>query len=1322
MSEDESKASEAERSGIEECNEGGPLPSTDLADPEVAANSQLSIRNIDYWTIVDPGHTFQYYVGVIGNYHDVSMYVYVGNTTVPEWLLENVWTPSWEWKTSKLTNTSRTGTVRLFHMLRYNNQDSDWHDFNCVISPRPIIDTQLVYTNAITGSGGDSTSVSVWVHEGSQISPEVTPTNSRWSLPLYSSVHPGTYLITVMQHVPGYTQRYALGKTITYLTYPKILVPRNGDVIRLSAELKVSGDFGAPRRKIQLANASKDRELGTGDADDSGRWEIKFDAASHFSVGGSITLNVRHIESIDAAWTTLSIDLLAPPIIDTTPLEVEMNARIEGTGHTGFSGHHVDLYFQGATERITGNWVKEGRWSIDVQLLPGKHTLTAEQVHKGVTSLRAPLRVVHVRPAMPGPLQSRREGDFIFLHGTGYVGPNVKIHINLYYIDANYLSASVTNGKWDIAIPATLAPKTYAFSCRQSVDGGENTRIYSNGWTSLVEINVPTPKPTVDTPAVSTQGVTFSGLGRHWVNAKVQVVIFEGDGTTEGNVIVKIDVPSTLAWTKLVSLAPGTYSNLKARQWVNSQFSDPAPIPQVIVPSQVPGLEKPGIGAIVGQTPQLKGITYKGSVVTFSIPGVEPFTATASAEGIFDITAKELPPGIHTMTVTAEFGGQTSPALTRTFTVKTPVPEIITSDGDKLDPVPIIKGRGYKGGWLVIRSAENHGDLGKGPVGSGGDWSVQLAAQPLGELKIYALMFEKENSPNVSDPTEVVTVDIQLKPPTILQPAPNGKAERVSEFSGEALFRSTVELYIKGQLQPFVKDIVVGSNNTWNHIVTLPAGHTDLEVAVRYDGTLSAKADHRVSVVPAVPKNDTPLRAEKVGTPFTMSGFGDKEGDEIVIESRDSADILGSTTVLDDKTWSTTVKQTMATDLRVAVMARAGAGLDSAYTGTVQFTMLTPGPKIVEPQPGDWTGVRPLYSGLAEPGATITVALWFNSDTLLAEPTVADENGRWSVWGNQDLVEGAVWVVMRQTLDGRLSEWVESGRFMVERMPAGFEAPTVTFPLHGQEVGRWPMFKGTGVPGSEVTIFKKGDSNTALGSAKVHRNGEWEVRSQIELPVADNYECSVRQTRDGVTSAWLIPDRKFDVIQVPDGFGAAIIQAPQNDSSESHEQQPEFSGTGLAGAEVVIRLYNKTDVLAKTLVDAQGKWRVRSEVVMTVGPHEIVADQYRDGQCSTLSNTVTFTVAEKLYVPIIVSPNDNAHITPDGVIEGRALPGTVVRLVDASHVSVAYGTGVTDAQGRWLIVLKGLPVRKISLIGDGKKNELKAHWILARVFRVIDVG
>ncbi|AWM93941.1 hypothetical protein DJ564_25755 [Pseudomonas sp. 31-12] len=997
-----------------------------------------------------------------------------------------------------------------------------------------------------------------------------------------------------------------------------------------------------------------------------------------------------------------------------------MNPRITGTGHTGITGHAVFVFPNVSEERIGSGWVVDGRWSADVFLAPGRHVLTTAQLYGPAISERTASRVYHVRPPSP-TLRFEPVDDRIELFGTGYRGTGVQVHITLYNIDWNYLTTPVDAGQWRIAIPATLVPNKYAFSCRQSVSDGGSGLIYSNGWTPFVDVTVPTPEPIVANPTVNDLNVTFSGSGHQWGNAVVQVNIFKGKGVEPADVIVKANVLPSRGWTERVPLSPGTYPDLTARQWVNSQFSEAVAIPPVVVLSPIPNLGEPRSGAIVGQTPQLTGSAYQGSVITFSIPGQEPFTVTAGETGIFDLPAKvELPPATHTMTVTAAFGGQISQPLTRTFTVRAPKPKISASDGDKLDPVPTLTGLGYKDCWVVIHAAIGHRTLGSGPVGPDGTWSVELEELLLGELAIYAVQLESQGSSNKSDPTDTVTLDVVLQSPTILIPVRNGKTERMSQFSGKALYRSTVELYLEGQSQPFIKDIVVERDNTWKRTVTLHAGQNNLEVAIRYKGTLSLKSEHTITVVPAVPKIDTPLPAEKVGKRLTMSGFG-HVGDEIVIASRDPEDILGSTPVLADKTWSATIEQTIATDLRVAVMARAGAGLDSAYTDTIQFTKLTPAPKIVEPQPGDWTGVRPLYSGLAEPGATITVALWFNADTLLAEPTVADENGRWSVWGNKDLLEGAVWVVIRQTLDGIDSEWVESGRFMVERMPANFEAPTVTFPLIGQKAGQCPMFEGTGVRGSEVHIFKKGNGNVVVARARVDRYGAWAVRSQIELPVGDDYECSVHQTRDGATSKWLVPDRKFNVIQVSAGFAAPIIEAPQNDPLKTQEQLPEFSGTGVVGAEVVVRIYNKPDVLAKTIVDARNKWRVRSEVVMGVGGHEIVVEQFRDGQRSA-SSRVSFTVAEKLDLPVFGSPDQYAHISPDGVVKGTALPGTTVRLVESGNPVVEYGNSVADAQGRWLIVLQGLPLKEISLTGEGINNQMRARWMAPLVLKVINAG
>lgn len=1305
MSEDESNASEAEGSGTEERNEGGSLLSANTANQEVVLNSPLSIRNITYWNIVDPGHTFQYHLDA-NNRHQVTMYAYAGGTTTVEWLRIDEWTEGWIWHTSKLTNSNLPGPLRLFHMWKYFTQSSGWHEINCFISSLPQIDSHSVYTNAITGSGGDATALSVWLLNGNQLSERVGGVNGRWSIPLSSTVHPGTFNITIEQYVSGYNRRYTASKTITYLASPKINSPAAGAVVKLDTKVEIRGNWGAPNEIIQVMNENGTSNFGQMAARADGTWDVTFDATPHYPAGGWQYFMVRHEKSGNTVWTQLQVFLIAPPVIDAAPLEVEMNARIGGAGHTDLTRPYVDVFFDLSDDSVGTGVVTNGRWGADVRFLTaGPHRLTAVQSHGGVKSERAASRVFHVKPPPP-TLTSQRVGDRIELHGTGYTGAQMHVHVSS-NSSTPFLETSVSSGSWRVAIPDSTLPATYGFKGRQSVSNGGSGRIYSTGWIAAVSVNIPTPKPTVTTPAVNGLAVTFSGTGRQWGTATVQVVIFKG----ADSVVANINVPSTFSWRETVTLPPGRYDELYATQWVNSQHSDRVPLDTVVVRSPLPILEKPEPGAVVGQSAQLKGSAYPESIVTFSIPGTAPFTATATS-GRFDF-AQELPPGTYTMTVAAEFAGQTSDPLTRTFTVKTPMPTISASDGDLYDPRPTIKGEGYKDCWLVIRSADSHRDLGSAPVGPNGDWSVQLPEQPLGPLAFYAVQFERENSPNKSEATETVTVNIRLTPPTIL--APNGKTERTSKFSGTALYGSTVQLYLKGQTLPFIKDIVVKQDGTWEQWISLPAGELELEVDVLYRGTPSTKTEHPLTVVPDVPKVDTPLVDQQVGATLTLSGFG-VAGDIIIIERRTPDVIMFETPVEPDHTWSAKFKHDMTAGSRMAVMARAGAGLDSTYTHPAQYTLLTPAPKIIEPQSGDWTGVRPLYSGVAEPGATITVASWFDADSLLAAPTVADEDGRWSVWGNKDLPEGATWVVMRQTLGGAVSEWVQSGRFMVERMAANFEAPTVTFPRMGQAVGRWPMFEGGGVPGAEIILYKKGEINTVLGRTGVDRQGAWAVRSLIELAVGDNFEYSVHQTRDGVISKWVLPDRMFHV-RVPAGYEELVIDTPRNDPSQVLELQPVFCGRGIPGADVQV-----VSVRAKTRVNAQGNWSVRSEVLSPAIRYASHAEQFMDGIDYPPTNTVIFKVAEKLELPVIVSPDPGAQIAPYGVIKGTALPGTEVRLVRVGNPYITWGFGVADAQGQWIIVLGGLPVGDFQLTGEGRKDQLLARWIPAFELKVIDAG
>jgi hypothetical protein len=528
-------------------------------------------------------------------------------------------------------------------------------------------------------------------------------------------------------------------------------------------------------------------------------------------------------------------------------------------------------------------------------------------------------------------------------------------------------------------------------------------------------------------------------------------------------------------------------------------------------------------------------------------------------------------------------------------------------------------------------------------------------------------------------------------------------------------------LSIKGENQPFIKDIPLKPDGSWAETVELSLGPKTVEARLRQKTYLSDPLERVITVVPNAPVIDTPRDGEAVGALLRISGFG-YPGDEVRVDRRGNDTNLTSATVTPAGTWSAYVAHHNTEAVAISVLARA-EGLDSLYSPTINLPVLVPAPQITEPLPGDWVGVRPLFSGLATPGASITVASWFNAEDVLAPVTVADDDGRWAVVGKKDLPVGAARVIMRQTVDGKASEWAESGRFMVERKTAQFDAPAVHFPLMGQKVGRWPMFKGTGVPGAEVIIYKKGFGNTVLGRARVDRDGAWAVQSLIELPVGDSYECSVHQIRDGATSEWLVPDRKFDVIQVPFRFEAPIMDTPVSDPSRELEQQPVFSGRGMPGAELKVSSSSPTwAVLATTRVDAQGNWRVRSEIVLPVGTYDIDAKQFMDGQHSGYSDGVYIKVAEKIDRPVIVSPVADAQISPREVIRGTAMPGVEVRLYRSGNGNVVWGKGVADELGQWVIVTHGLPLGSFRVAGKGYKGALQSPWMLEWDFTVIDAG
>ncbi|MHC8406131.1 hypothetical protein [Pseudomonas sp. TMB3-21] len=1080
----------------------------------------------------------------------------------------------------------------------------------------------------------------------------------------------------------------------------------------------------APGSKIAVVQADSHWTAfaGPATANSSGIWTAAANAVLSSRV---ITVQAQYtLAGTQLGYTKpVTFQILGKPAISNMATLQEMIFNV--TGSNGFSAATLAVYIDPTATKVGETTLQAtGNWSVPVNCNPGAVNLAVEQVLSGVKSNRGAVRSFHIRPPKP-TLAAKLNGEAVELHGTGHNGLNVRMDVHFSGIkDDAYLEIPVNAGKWSKNIPADLLPGNYVFGGRQSVPDGGTGRIFNSGWATEIRVNVPTPKPTGVSATAAGQKVTFEGTGRQWDATEVKIGIYHNGVALAG--VPQAIVQQNNSWQTPpgADLPPGTYPSLTARQWVNNQWSADSSIFSMVIESPVPQFTNPPIESPTGQRPQISGSAWPGSKIELCISGKQPQELSATL-GTFVLNATEdWAPATYTLTATAEFGGQDSAIATRTFTVGTPLPVISTPAGAEVDPVPVLEGTGYKGCWVFVFSVDGNQELGRAQVRQDGKWSVTLLEQVPKELDLYAVQKEAPDSDNVSAHSTSKKFTVRVPIPVFSLPAENGRPGRTSQFSGTAMPRGKVQLWIKGENQPRVKDIPVTPEGRWEATVSLDVGGpVVLEVALFYKNFNSARRERVVTVVPSVPVIDTPLPNEALGAMLRISGFG-YPLDTIKIQRRHNYSNLGSATVSAQGTWSYLIKHNMVAQDGLSASAFAGGGLESTLTPVMGVTLLGPAPQIIEPMAGDRVGLRPRYSGLATSGATVSVASGFNVDERLAPSAVADAYGRWEVMGDKNLPEGAAWVMVRQTVEGGASEWVESGRFMVEKVAAGFEAPQVDYPVEGQKVGRHPMFKGRGMPAAQITITKANDVNVVLAKPWVDRDGLWSARSAIELPFGNEYRYSVSQARDGVQSQYLSPHPSFDVVQVSAGFEAPLIDTPINDPEQKLERRPIFAGRGWPGAEIVLYLNFTGGVIASTQVDAQGRWSVRLSIELTVtdDPHRIGAVQTIDGQRSLKSENVGFKVEEKVEAPVILNPADGGYVAPRAVISGTAVPGAHVIVYQSGISTVAWAEGIADESGNWLMITKVLPLGDFAVTGQARNGVIISEMSTPVNLKVIDAG
>ncbi|MFJ4351445.1 hypothetical protein ACIPZ5_11110 [Pseudomonas sp. NPDC089428] len=191
----------------------------------------------------------------------------------------------------------------------------------------------------------------------------------------------------------------------------------------------------------------------------------------------------------------------------------------------------------------------------------------------------------------------------------------------------------------------------------------------------------------------------------------------------------------------------------------------------------------------------------------------------------------------------------------------------------------------------------------------------------------------------------------------------------------------------------------------------------------------------------------------------------------------------------------------------------------SSWSPNVAFTIekleTIPQPQIEAPAVDTETGLYPIISGTALPGAMVRVTRSHDPGGALGKAQ-ANANGEWAVPLTQSLPEGNYSVSATQTLANMQSAWSANRRFKVI---AAIEAPLITEPQANAQTGNRPLISGTALPGAIVTVYRSNQPGTVLGSASVDASGYWSIRVLDALPSGD-YSISSRQNVRGNLSAF----------------------------------------------------------------------------------------------------------------------------------------------------------------------------------------------------------
>lgn len=688
---------------------------------------------------------------------------------------------------------------------------------------------------------------------------------------------------------------------------------------------------------------------------------------------------------------------------------------------TGLNGATVTVR-EGATVLCTAT-VSGGSWSCTsaVSLAEGSHTIEATQRFGSGPASPADLTNLTVDTAAPNPpiITAPADGGYSnsalpLISGTGEPGATVTVREG----PTTLCTATVQpDGTFSCTSTETLGEGSHTITASQ-VDLGGNPST-PDSITFVVDTVDPTGLVVV-TPASAAQTndttPTISGTGEPGATVTV-----EEASTTLCAAVVAPDGTWTCVPASPLGNGPHTISVVQTDAAGNSGTPVTRSFTVDAIAPAAPTIDTPLNGSSIGSaTPLISGTGEPGATVQVR-EGAAVLCASVVVDpsGQWSCTSPTLSAGSHTLSADqVDAAGNTSLPASTQFTVDvTPptAPTIASPTAGQVinDTTPTISGTGETGALVTVR--EGATVLCTATVVAGA-WTCPPLGAPLSEGPHTITARQQDEAGNLS-PTASRTFSIDVTAPAalaIVAPATGSTlADATPVVSGTGEPGSTVQV-MEGVTS--ICSTTVDGSGTWSCGSPALTDGAHTFTVTQTDGAGNSGSPSTTTFIvdttaPAAPVVLAPVDGGIVATstpPFTGTG----EPGALVTVAEGAVTIC-TATVAGGGTWSCVPTAPLADGSHVVTAVQSdGAGNDSpAVTLTFEVDTVVVAPTIVAPTEGaSVNDTTPTFSGIAEPGATVTVTS--GADVLCTVVVAGD--GTWQCESTVTMATGAATVSATQ--------------------------------------------------------------------------------------------------------------------------------------------------------------------------------------------------------------------------------------------------------------------------------------------------------------------